>query len=128
MSSTSEAILGYAIAAALRELRREQDLDPDDVWGATGVSPSALSALERGRRGLQFLEALYLADAYQTTLEAIADRAHEIVDDWVEGGSRIGRPNGQKRRPVPPPSPRQTEERGAGKASSETDSHGREVR
>jgi transcriptional regulator with XRE-family HTH domain len=90
MSSTSEVVFRQAIGAALRELRQETHLSPDDVWAATGIGPSQLVAIERGARALHFAEAIYLAHAYRTTLDEITARAETIVEDWVQGGSRIG--------------------------------------
>jgi transcriptional regulator with XRE-family HTH domain len=90
MSSTSEVVFRQAIGAALRELRQETHLTLDDVWAATGIGPSQLVGIERGSRALHFAEAIYLAHVFETTLNEITARAEAIVEDWVNGGSRIG--------------------------------------
>jgi transcriptional regulator with XRE-family HTH domain len=63
------------LGAALKELRRSRRLSQGELADLAGVSPSAISQAERGRRGLSL-----------DTLLALTGRLHITLDELLRGG------------------------------------------
>jgi transcriptional regulator with XRE-family HTH domain len=72
------------LGAALRAARTQRDLSQSDLARLAGVSPSAISQAERGRRGLSLETLLQLTANLNMTLD-------ELLRGEVVAGYRLGR-------------------------------------
>jgi len=63
------------LGAALKELRRSRRISQGELAELAGVSPSAISQAERGRRGLSL-----------DTLLVLTERLHMTLDELLRGG------------------------------------------
>jgi transcriptional regulator with XRE-family HTH domain len=75
------------VGAALRAYRLRRDLSQSDLARLARVSPSAISQVERGERGLSLETLLALADRLNVTLDELL--GGEVTPDY-----RIGRRRG----------------------------------
>jgi len=75
------------VGAALRAYRLRRDLSQSDLARLAGVSPSAISQVERGERGLSLETLLTLASRLNITLDELL--GGEVTPDY-----RIGRRHG----------------------------------
>jgi transcriptional regulator with XRE-family HTH domain len=86
------------IGAALRAIRRERELSQSELARLAGVSPSAISQAEHGRRGLSLETLLVLSSRLGVTLD-------ELLRGDTEPGYTLGRRHEPERReegrPVP---------------------------
>ena len=78
------APIASRIGAALRAARTERQLSQSDLARLAGVSPSAISQAERGRRGLSLETLLELTGRLGTTID-------ELLRGNVAAGYRLGR-------------------------------------
>jgi len=86
------------LGTALRALRRERRLSQADLALLAGVSPSAISQVERGRRGLSLETLLDLSSRLHVTLD-------ELLRGEVAPGYRIARRDDPRRNAVGVPVP-----------------------
>jgi transcriptional regulator with XRE-family HTH domain len=75
LPSLESAPAAARLGAALKELRRSRRLSQGELADLAGVSPSAISQAERGRRGLSL-----------DTLLALTGRLHITLDELLRGG------------------------------------------
>lgn len=66
------------IGGRLKYLRQTRMLKREDVAEKTGISEDRLLEIERGRKGLEFGEAIKFADLYKVPLDYIAGRDERI--------------------------------------------------
>jgi transcriptional regulator with XRE-family HTH domain len=76
------------VGAALRAYRSRRELSQSDLARLAGVSPSAISQVERGERGLSLETLLALAERLNITLDELL--GGEVTPDY-----RIGRRHGR---------------------------------
>jgi transcriptional regulator with XRE-family HTH domain len=72
------------VGAALRNVRAERNITQTELARTAGISPSAISQAERGRRGLSVDTLLTLADRLGMTLDELLQGSHSP-------GYRLGR-------------------------------------
>jgi transcriptional regulator with XRE-family HTH domain len=72
------------VGAALRTVRAERNITQSELARTAGISPSAISQAERGRRGLSVDTLLTLADRLGMTLDELLQGSHSP-------GYRLGR-------------------------------------
>jgi transcriptional regulator with XRE-family HTH domain len=80
------------VGAALRAYRLRRDLSQSDLARLAGVSPSAISQVERGERGLSLETLMALSARLNVTLDELL--GGEVTPDY-----RIGRRHGQPTTP-----------------------------
>jgi transcriptional regulator with XRE-family HTH domain len=80
----SPAEAATRVGAALRNVRAERNVTQTELARAAGISPSAISQAERGRRGLSVDTLLRLADRLGMTLDELLRGSHSP-------GYRLGR-------------------------------------
>jgi transcriptional regulator with XRE-family HTH domain len=80
----SPAQAATRVGAALRNVRAERRITQTELARAAGISPSAISQAERGRRGLSIETLLTLADRLGMTLDELLQGSHSP-------GYRLGR-------------------------------------
>jgi transcriptional regulator with XRE-family HTH domain len=88
----SAAPAAARLSAALRAVRLQRGLNQADLAGLAGVSPSAISQAERGRRGLSLETLLELTGKLNVTLD-------EFLRGEAAAGYRLGRRDHPQRRP-----------------------------
>lgn len=70
-----------ALGARLKDAREYRGFSQEEVASYLGISRSAISLIETGVRGLDFLELKKLAKLYKCTIEELSGEKNEIFGD-----------------------------------------------
>jgi transcriptional regulator with XRE-family HTH domain len=74
-----------ALGQAFEQLRREKGLTQEAVGDSDRTDHKRAGALERGQRNSQYLTLIRLAEALETPLSEIVDRAERILEQRRAG-------------------------------------------